>query len=122
MSISKQNPLIPFMAFTRLLPRRAIRDGSLTHYQGIQSRVFVFGAHFIGEFNGRAFQHGIEFHKFKLGRLVCGDGSHLLERRFGLFLISAGDGYICAELGEVNGDFKSVFGGELGSRLPEPMP
>jgi hypothetical protein len=92
------------MTFARLLARRSIRDASLSHDQRVQSRVFVFSAHFISEFDRRAFQHGIQFHEFKFCRLVCGDGSHLLERCFGLFLISADDGYIRAELGEVDGD------------------
>ena len=92
------------MTFTRFLSRRSVCESTLTHNQGIQSRVFVLVAHFIGKSDRIVIQQSIEFDKVKLGRFIRGDGPHLLKHQLGLFIVSARYRHIGAEFREVDGN------------------
>ena len=114
------------MTFTRLLSRGSVCESALTHNQSVQPRVFVLVGHSIGESDSIAIQQSIELDKVELGRLIGGDGSHLVEHQAGLFVVSAGYRHIGAELGEVDGNCElSALGsncGRGGDMLPDPIP
>lgn len=64
----------------------------------------VLATHFVRKFDRVGLEHGIKLGKVKFGGFVGGDCAHLLERCFGLGLVSAGDGDVCAQLCKVDGD------------------
>ena len=103
------------MTFTRLLSRGSVCESALTHNQSVQPRVFVLVGHSIGESDSIAIQQSIELDKVELGRLIGGDGSHLVEHQAGLFVVSAGYRHIGAELGEADGNCElSALGSNCG--------
>jgi len=106
------------MTFTRFLSRRSVCESPLTHNQSVQSRVFVLVGHSIGKRDSIAIQQSIELDKVKLGGLIGGDGSHLLEHQLGLFIVSAGYRHIGAELGEVDSNCELASTQSAGADAP----
>lgn len=106
------------MTFTRFLSRRSVCESPLTHNQSVQSRVFVLVGHSIGKRDSIAIQQSIELDKVKLGGLIGGDGSHLVEHQLGLFIVSAGYRHIGAELGEVDSNCELASTQSAGADAP----